>query len=311
MKYFDMHCDTIAECHDKQVGLAHNNLHWSLERAGAYHPAVQVFAAFIHDKFRGSAAAQRFDELYGTFLTQMKENAGAITFCRTGQELQAVIDGGKTAAILSIEGAAALAGKMENLQKAYDRGVRIITLTWNGRCEVGDGVGVTGPDAGGLTPFGIDVVKRMGQLGMVVDVSHLSEAGFWDVASHAARPFIASHSNAKTVCAHRRNLTDRQFSEIIRRGGLVGINLYHNFLADDGNASMKDILNHVEYFLSRGGENVLAMGGDLDGSTLPAGFTGVEDYARIYEELLRHYPQKTADAILFDNAARFFTNFLA
>lgn len=311
MKYFDMHCDTIAECHDKNVGLAHNDLHWSLERAGIYRPVVQVFAAFIHDKYRGEAAERRFDELCGTFLAQMRENADAISFCKTGKELQAAIDGKKAAAILSIEGAAALAGKMENLQKAYDRGVRIITLTWNGRCEVGDGVGVTGPDAGGLTPFGLDVVSRMGQLGMVVDVSHLSEAGFWDVAAHAARPFIASHSNAKAVCGHRRNLTDRQFAEIVRRGGLVGINLYHSFLADDGDATMKDILDHVEHFLSRGGESVLAMGGDLDGSTLPAGFAGVQDIARIYEELLRHYPQKTADAIFFDNAARFFTGFLA
>ena len=312
MKYFDLPCDTISECHDRRVGLRHNDLHWSLERAGIFQPAAQVFAIFVHDRFRKEAAADRFDALYGTFVEQMKENAGAIAFCRTGGELQTAFQDGKAAAVLSIEGGGALGGQIENLRKAYDKGVRILTLTWNGRCELGDGVGATDPDAGGLTLFGLDVVREMERLGMVVDVSHLSQAGFRDVAAHSTRPFIASHSNSKAVCAHRRNLTDRQFAEIVRRGGLVGINLCRNFLTEDGNAAMMtDILRHVEHFLSLGGEEVLAVGGDLDGSTLPDGFSGVQDLARMYEELLRHFPQKTVDGIFFNNAARFFTHTLA
>lgn len=304
LKYFDLHCDTISECHDRSQGLRHNDLHWSLERAGIFRPMAQVFAIFIRDNLRGEDALARFDTLYDTFETQMRQNADSVFFCRSRDELEQAFASGKTAALLSIEGGAALGGKMENLERAYQKGVRILTLTWNGHCELGDGVGV--PDAVGLTLFGRDVVHRMEELGMTVDVSHLSEAGFWDVAEISTRPFIASHSDAKAVCAHRRNLTDRQFDEIRRRGGLVGINLYRNFLKDGGDgASMTDILRHMEYFLTRGGEEVLAIGGDLDGSDLPDGFDGVQDLGRVYEEMLRHYPQKTVDAIFFDNAARF------
>lgn len=309
MEYFDLHCDTITECFEKKAGLAENGLHWSLARAAGYAPLVQVFAVWMPDAFRGGDAVRRFDDVYAAFVSEMKKNSGRIAFCKTAGDLSAAIGGGRKAALLSIEGGGALGGSLGSLDRAYEKGVRLLTLTWNGRCELADGVGA--PNAGGLTDFGRQVVKRMEELRMVVDVSHLSEKGFWEAAELCKRPFVASHSNARAVCGHPRNLTDAQFREIARRGGLVGLNLFRGFLRDDAeNAAMADVLRHAEHFLALGGENALAMGGDLDGSKLPADMRGVEDIARLREEFLRHFPESTVEAILFGNARRFFASAL-
>lgn len=306
MRYFDLHCDTITECYLKNADLFDNNLHWSLKRAKEYNPLAQVFAIWIPDEFRGDSAVKRFEEVYNTFIFQMTKHSDRISFCRNAAELKAALSENKAAALLSIEGGAALGGKIENLDIAYNMGVRIMTLTWNGRCEIGDGV--MSKHAKGLTEFGVEVVRRMEQLGMIVDVSHLSEKGFWNVAEIAAKPFIASHSNSKEICSHKRNLTDEQFTEIKNRGGIVGINLYRGFLRDRGKAYIKDVKNHIEHFLSLGGENVLAIGGDLDGSDLPYDMNGVEDVAKIYDELLKSFSEQTVNALFFDNAYRFFEN---
>lgn len=306
--YFDLHCDTITECFARGEGLAENGLHWSLRRAEGLAPLAQVFAVWMPDDFRGEAAVKRFDDVAAVFFSEMEKNAGAISFCKTAAELKAALDGGRAAALLSIEGGAALGGRLENLDRAYKTGVRLLTLTWNGRCELGDGV--MEPEARGLTAFGRQAVRRMEELRMAVDVSHLSERGFWEVAELCARPFLASHSNAKAVCGHPRNLTDEQFCEIARRGGLVGLNLYRRFLRDDGDAGFSDVLRHAEHFLALGGERTLALGGDLDGSALPACMRGVEDMPRLREELLRRLPEATVEDFFFGNARRFFEKIL-
>lgn len=306
MKYFDLHCDTITECYLKKAELFDNELHWSLKRAQAYNPLAQVFAIWIPDEYRGESAVRRFEDVYKTFIFQMTKNSDKISFCHNAAELKSALNKNKTAALLSIEGGAALGGKIENLDKAYNMGVRIMTLTWNGRCEIGDGVMVK--HAKGLTEFGVEVVRRMEQLGMIVDVSHLSEKGFWNVEEITSKPFIASHSNSQEICSHKRNLTDEQFIEIKKRGGIVGINLYRGFLRDGGKAFIKDVKNHIEHFLSLGGENVLAIGGDLDGSDLPYDMKGVEDISKIYDELLKSFSEQIVNALFFDNAYRFFEN---
>lgn len=306
MHYFDLHCDTITECFIQSTGLFENTLHWSLNRAMSYAPLAQVFAIWIPDELREKAALTRFDHVYDTFCREIQHNADRITFCKTSADLETAFAQGRAAAILSIEGGAALAGDIQNLDRAYEKGVRIMTLTWNGRCEIADGV--MEQHAGGLTPFGREVVHRMEQLPMLIDVSHLAEKGFWEVAETTSRPFIASHSNAKAICEHKRNLTDEQFCEIVKRGGIVGLNLYRNFLRNDGKSYICDIARHLDHFLSLGGEQALAIGGDLDGSDLPLDMAGVQDIEKIRQELLKHFPEKTVDAVLFQNAHTFFAH---
>jgi len=303
MNYFDLHCDTATECFDRRCGLSGNDLGLSLERTAKYEKWAQVYAVWLNDNLRGEAAFRRFRSVAEFFADQMAENAGTVSFCRTAADLKKAAGENRRAAMLSIEGSGALAGSMEHFLEAYRLGVRLVTLTWNGRCEAADGCGV--PDAGGLTRFGEDLVREMNRLHVIVDVSHLSEKGFWDVARISRAPFVASHSDSKAVCGHRRNLTDGQFREIVSGGGLVGLNLCGAFLKNEG-AKAEDVLRHAEHFLKLGGENVLAVGSDIDGCDMADGISRVEDMSRLYDLLAGEFGAEIAGKIFWDNAARFF-----
>lgn len=304
MRYFDLHCDTAGECFDRRCGLYDNTLHVSLKRAAKYERWAQVFAVWIDDSFRGEDAWRRFESVSGYFLRQLSEAPGAPALCTRREVLKKPAGSSRNVALLSIEGSAALGGKIKNLHGAFQKGVRLVTLTWNGRCEAGDGCMV--PNAEGLTPFGFDVVREMERFGMVVDVSHLSEQGFRDVLRAARRPFVASHSDSKAVCGHPRNLADWQFREIVRRGGLVGLNLYREFVGGE-KPDIGMLLRHADHFLKLGGENTLAVGSDFDGSDPIDGVGGVEDMDRVSEATASRFGKSVADKIFYENAFRFFS----
>lgn len=303
MKYWDLHCDTAGECLDRHCGLYDNSLHVSLKRAGKFEHWTQVFAVWIDDAFRGEAAWDRLRRVSENFFRLLAESPGAPVLCRKGGERAKAGAVSRNAAVLSIEGSAAFGGKMERLYEAYETGVRLVTLTWNGRCEAGDGCMV--PDAGGLTPFGFDLVREMEQLGVIVDVSHLSDAGFRDVLRAARRPFVASHSDSRAVFGHPRSLTDEQFREIAARGGLVGLNLYRGFVGGE-KPGIEMLLRHAEHFLNLGGENALAIGADFDGSDPIDGVSGIGDMDRVYDAMAGRFGGPMADRIFFENADRFF-----
>lgn len=307
MKYFDLHCDTATECYGKHLELTSNGLHISLEKTEKYDRWAQVFAVWIRDNLRGDAAFRYFLDVCRDFREKLlRAGEKAPLFCRDGESMIKAEAAGRNLALLSIEGAAALAGKIENVAAAREQGVRAITLTWNGGDELADGCMV--PQAGGLTPFGKEAVKEMGRCGIAPDVSHLSEKGFWDVARAAEGPFIATHSDSKNVQDHPRNLTDDQFREIARGGGLVGLNLYAAFTGGAG--GVEDALRHAERFLELGGEKTIAVGADLDGCTLKAEIRGVEDMSLLYDGLRTRFGQEIADNIFWNNAYRFFTETL-
>ncbi|MDR3552657.1 MAG: membrane dipeptidase, partial [Clostridia bacterium] len=175
---------------------------------------------------------------------------------------------------------------------------------------------------GGLTAFGRALVGEMARLRFIIDVSHLSDQGFDDVAACTDVPFIASHSNARAVCGSARNLTDAQFCEIVRRGGLAGLNFYPEFINSRKKTVYEDILYHVEHFLELGGEDALAIGADFDGAVVPTGAAaagyralpynlhGIEDMETVYNFLLGYYPEPVVDKIFFANACRFFKRYL-
>ena len=160
----------------------------------------------------------------------------------------------------------------------------------------------------GLKSFGKRMVEEMNELGMIVDVSHLSDGGFWDVAKIATKPLVASHSNAKEVCKHPRNLSREQFEAIKNSGGLVGLNFYKAFLNDvPEKACMEDVIRHAEYFLSLGGEDVLSLGGDWDGADLPDDMPGLAAIPDLYELFLRkNYGESLVQKLFYGNAASFF-----
>lgn len=302
MDYFDLHCDTATEIYKKHLSLDENNLNVSLKKVKKYQRWAQVFAVWIDDGLRGDKAWRYFCDVRDYFMTEVN-SGGALEFCRCAADLKDAAETKKNAALLSIEGGAALGGKEENIYGAYEKGVRLITLTWNGRCETGDGC--MEPDAGGLTQFGLQTVREMNRLNMIVDVSHLSEAGFWDVARAAQKPFAATHSDSKAICPNKRNLTDEQFKEIARGGGVVGINLHRAFLSGD-TAGIEDVLRHAEHFLELGGEKTLAVGADFDGCDLPKEIGGAEDMDKIYNAMCARFGESTAQNIFYSNAYNFF-----
>ena len=318
MQLFDLHCDTLYECYETGARLRENTLCIDKAKTDGYSMYTQVFALFCGTKSTDSRRNslmevppfRRLDALLETARTEFAANADWLTLCRDMDDWIWAETHGKCAAFLSIEGAELLATDA-HIQRAYDAGVRMVSLSWNGYNQYACGA-LFGNDTG-LSEKGKALVRHFVEQGIIVDVSHLSEAGCWDVCLETEAPFAASHSNSRTCWDHLRNLTDLQFSEIVRRGGLVGINLYSRFLRDDnGQAELSDVLRHVEHFLSCGGASCLAIGADLDGcDKLPKGIDTVADMEKLGEYMLRHnYLQSTVDALFFGNAHTFFTRML-
>jgi membrane dipeptidase len=306
VKYFDLHCDTITELHKKIEPLKENSLHISLNRAGCFEAYTQVFAIFIPDTLRGKAAVDYFDEVCDYYEAQLSQNKDLIaayqdTENRTSQR-----------AILAVEGAAAAAGTTDGLHHLYNRGVRLITLTWNGDNELASGC--FSENDTGFTPFGREFVKEMERLNMAVDVSHLSDKGFREVASFAEKPFIASHSCCRIVdnpYAQKRNLTDEQIKHIVSIGGIIGINFCTAFLGCDENDGFEAVYRHICHALNLGAEKTLSIGSDFDGCNVPANLDRIEKVPQLYSYLLsRGIDKALLDDIFFNNAERFFTKLL-
>jgi membrane dipeptidase len=292
-RFSDAHCDTISKILDENQPLHKNNCHVDAVRLKKQNNHIQFFAAWIAPGYEPCASIIRCLEIIDKFYFEIKENG--MNIVRTVRDIE------KGGALLSVEGGSARGGRLCNVRNLYRLGVRAITLTWNGRNELADGVG-EGEKAGGLSGFGRCVVREMNRLGMIVDVSHLSPKGFWDVSEISLAPFIASHSNAKKLCNHYRNLSDEQISDIIKKNGFIGINFCPDFL-NDKKATIKDIIKHIEYILSLGGENTVGFGADFDGvDNLPEGINGVEDMEKVFSELAKlNYPSRLINNILYDN----------
>ena len=294
----DMHNDLPNKVIDG-VGITSNNEHWSEDKLKKENIYVQVFANYVN-KYQFD---DPFDRVNSMILHFKKELAKTSTGLVTDYEgLVKNINEGKNSAILSIEGGEALGGKIERVKYFYDLGVRFMALTWSHTNQLGES---NGPwcNRGPLKEFGKAVVKEMNKVGMTVDVSHLSDAGFWSAIEVSEKPIVATHSNSRAVCDHFRNLTDEQFEAIRDCGGLVGINYAPGFLEKEGKANLSSIVKHIEHFMALGGENVISLGGDLDGiSTLPEGMTGINDVDKIADELAKiNYPDRIIAKIMGEN----------
>ena len=306
MRLFDLHCDTLTACYNEKQSLCRNELHLDLKRGREYRPWCQMFAVFVPDTLRGFSAYHYARKVLEFAHKQEKAYPQQLVLATHREALQKAVEADRCVGLLSVENGAALNGKLENVLHFFKQGVRSITLTWNGSNELGHGC--LSPCGDGLTSFGRKAVREMVRYGMVPDVSHLNETGFWDVATLIDVPFIASHSVSRTVCEHPRNLTDAQFKELCRRGGLVGLTLD---TAQVGGASFEDLYRHIVHFCELDGEAVLALGGDLDGTTLPNEWQGMAVYAALEEILLQKgLKAQFVERLFFQNAFDFFCNTL-
>lgn len=283
---FDAHCDTLSKLTDFGGELKKNSFQFDLERAGKYSGGyVQVFAAFVDRKSITASPLQRVMSLADTYFREVEQNCGQIAHCETRGDIENALKAGKCAALLGVEGGEALEGHLENLRMLWRLGVRIMTLTWNHSNELCDGIGET--RGAGLTDFGRKTVLEMNRLGMLIDVSHISVKGFWDVIETSGSPIAATHSNAYALRQHPRNLNDAQIKAIVENGGCIGVSIYPEFVTD-GACRTADIVRHIEHIMALGGEDNVGLGSDFDGiDRTPDDIRGAEDIYRLAEELLR------------------------
>lgn len=321
--YFDAHCDTVyrcletgetsaldygdsreeqCRCYAASAHLRRNGGHIDLERSRQFSRCAQFFALF-HDAAEAPADGlwAQCRRMHDFFLREMVDNADIVCHCRTGREVDEAAAAGKTAALLSIEGADLLDCDVHKVETVTHWGVRLLNPVWN-RANVLSGTNAEDPERG-LSAKGRDFIRALEEYGIYPDVSHLSDAGFWDLVHIARRPIVASHSNARAVCPHRRNLTDDQFRAIRDSGGVVGLNLYLHFV---GQPTMDALVAHVEHFLALDGEKTLCLGGDLDGcEALAAGMAGMQDVPKLYEALkARGYSDALLEDIFWNNLRR-------
>ena len=272
MRFIDMHCDTFwLLMQNQDAGLKENEYCVDLQKMKKSGCMAEFFANFIYmDQFSGEHA---WDEGYQHAL-EMIENGkrsisdceGTISIAHSYDDIILNAQNDKISAILTLEEGGVIHGKMDRIDELFQQGTRLITLTWNyENCMGYPNSRDCDTMKKGLKPFGLDAVEYMNEKGMLVDVSHLSDGGFWDVVSHSKKPFVASHSNARELCDHPRNLSDEMIKALAERGGVCGLNFYPYFLKHDGIASSRDIAEHAWHIYQVGGEDVLAIGTDFDG----------------------------------------------
>ena len=306
MKLFDLHCDTLYECAVQGLDLRTNPLHVDLDRGRRYASWAQVFAVWTPDTLRGEEAWTACLHALQYAARQESLHPDSLALVRDVEGLDNALERGACAALLGLESGAPLNGSLEKLDQCAALGVRVITLTWNGENELGCGSGCD-PERG-LTAFGRAAVRRMEERGVVPDVSHLNRRGFWEVAEQTSVPFIASHSVLSAVHPHPRNLDDSQFRELVRRGGLVGLNLCREHLGvpEDGSA-FDQLRRHLDRGLELGGERTLAFGCDFDGTPLPAEWGGIAVMDSLYRYLLsKNYEEALLERLFFGNCYDFF-----
>lgn len=332
MKVVDMHCDTISEIlydHKKEqpegICLKKNKLHIDLEKMKKGDYLLQNFALFVDLKKRENPFEWCM-ELADAFYCEMEENSDLISPIKNYREIAGNMQSGKISAMLTIEEGGVCKGNPAFLRNFYRLGVRMLTLTWNYPNELGypnkrrslgeDSLAGVPDTTRGLTKTGVEFLQEMERLGMIVDVSHLSDAGFYDVAKYAKKPFVASHSNARSVCANVRNLTDDMLKKLAECGGVTGINFEPSFLhipapEQELCAGAAQIVSHIKHIAKVAGTECIGLGSDFDGITTNPEFCDAS-YLPILEDALFQAGFSTAqiEGIFYKNVLRVYREIL-
>ncbi len=288
MFIFDAHCDILSAIATSEELLS-NQHHWDAERALSNGPFIQVLSLFAQGKNPIDIKLKMQMQL-AIALSAEKRYPEKIKIIRKNHDLSLWDTSVKTqeiGCVIEAEGAEILGGSLSEMDRLYEEGLRILTLCWNYDNDVCDSIAGNNRH-NGLSAFGRQVVDKAKCLGILIDLSHASDKTFSDVKDISQKPVIASHSNSRSVCSHRRNLTDEQIKDIAKSGGVIGINLCPDFLSNSGNADIMDIIRHIEHISALVGTAFIGFGCDLDGiDNLPAGISGVQDMSKIIESLLK------------------------
>lgn len=302
----DCHCDTLTELYNKNASLYENEQHFDIKRQIALGGGLQFCAIYVPTELFRYQGGLRYTlcllDKYNQEIKKLHENGIDVLQVRTAEDAGNVLKH-KAATLLAIEEGGAIDGSLEALRCLYELGVRAMTLTWSNRNDIADGINEEATGSG-LTLFGKQVVAEMNRLGMLVDVSHISTAGFWSVIETSTKPIIATHSNAKSLCSHPRNLNDEQIKALAQNGGLAGITFAGQFLEEDWrNACIESVYKHIDYMLNLiGNDDHIGFGSDFDGiSHPPYNIQGVQDYKPLIEYLSKYYSDETINKITHQN----------
>ena len=304
---FDLHCDTALALLGENLrtcgNLKTNNGHIDLDRAAALPGYAQCFACFTSDTFGDIPPVDLFERELATIHREIERNSNVIRQAYTAADIKEHSEQGLMSVILTIEGPAGFGYDPALLPDLNLVGFRMTTLGWNDQNPL-TGSSKTG---GGLTDLGRTYVQEAQRLGMIIDLSHISDEGFWDVVNMTQAPIIVSHSNSRSVWNVDRNITDDMFRAICQTGGVAGINLYTDFLGN--NATLDTVCDHILHFLEMDTEGKhIALGGDLDGcDTLPQGFCGIQEYPALAAQLTeRGVNSQIIQNIFWNNALEVF-----
>ena len=278
----DLHCDTIMQLldHPDSGDLYRNTWKIDIEKLQKAHSKVQDFALFINLGNTNDPYG-RYEEMRNLCTTQIHLYGEHIQHVLSYQDVESVYESGKIGVLMSIEEGGVLGGDLDKLKQAYQDGVRLITLTWN--YPNGLGEPHCGEQHKKLTPKGIEFVEVMQDLGIIVDCSHLNDAGTEQLGDILDVPFVASHSNAREVTAHTRNLPDNLIKLIANKGGVIGLNFAQSFLGTSPVSRIEDIVKHGLYLINKGGEDVVALGTDFDGIKPNTEIKDASEMYRLYD----------------------------
>ena len=316
MNIIDLHCDTVLFCYKNRKTLRTWEGHINLEKLREGGCLAQCFALFIptHDaavNYLGQETEpwELYQNLLHCYRALLADSADVLRPALSAAQVLENARSGFLSSILTIEDGVELDGKLDRLDTVYADGVRMIALTWNYENSIGfpNSSDPAEHTRRGLKPFGFEALEKMNELGIIIDVSHLSEAGFYDVASHSRKPFIASHSCCRALKDHSRNLTDAQLRTLADSGGVVGVNFYDAFLGDrGGTTAVEDIVRHLLYLRDRAGIESLAFGSDFDGIESELEFRDYAGFPQILRALEAHFTDDEIDKITHENFLRVF-----
>lgn len=322
----DMHCDTVLGLlEDPKRNLKENDLCVDLKKLVNANSIVQNFALFTDQKVKEIPEYQTM-LLYDRFSSELEKYSDVIKQVRTYDEIIENKEKGILSALLTLEDGGVCFNDLAMLRNYYRMGVRMITLTWN----YPNGIGFPNLNMGtiqdykqpvnlqqidtvhGLTDFGIQYIQEMERLGIIIDVSHLNDAGFYDVLRYTKKPFVASHSNSRSVCNVARNMSDDMILQLAKRKGVMGINFCGGFLKEDSNESrIEDMVKHIEYIRDLAGIDVIGLGTDFDGINSILEIEDISQMHKLETALYEHgFTKQEVEKIFYKNVLRVYKEIL-
>lgn len=302
MKFIDLHCDTASRIFYEKQHLSRNNFSIDEEKLLKGNAAAQFFAFFIDEKSHD--INKEFYKMYDNFIHEI-DNTKSISVAGDYKGYKDNISKDKISAFLTIEDGEVLEGNMENLYDVYNKKIRLITLTWNYENSIGYPNCKKDYMNMGLKNFGIDLVGEMNRLGVIIDTSHLSDGGFYDVAKYSRKPFVASHSNSREVMNHPRNLTDDMIKILADKGGVMGLNYCSAFVEKNNITTIEGLINQINHIVKVGGQDVICLGSDFDGIENEVEFKNPSNIDMLLSAIKKNgYSDDFIEKIFYKNAER-------